>query len=81
MFKGRYLHTLDAKGRLSIPSRFREVLSRHREEVLILTNFDSCLVGQACHGPRQRQVPFQGLGLHQSQRTAFLLLMPFLLPA
>ncbi len=45
MFKGRYLHTLDAKGRLSVPSRFREVLAQHREEVLILTNFDSCLVG------------------------------------
>ena len=45
MFKGRYLHTLDAKGRLSIPSRFRETLAQHREEVLILTYFDACLWG------------------------------------
>lgn len=45
MFKGRYLHTLDAKGRLSIPSRFRETLAQHREEVLILTNFKNHLVG------------------------------------
>jgi len=45
MFKGRYIHTLDAKGRLSVPSRFREVLARHREETLILTNFDNCLAG------------------------------------
>ena len=45
MFKGRYAHNLDAKGRLSIPSKFREVLSDHQEEVLILTNFDSCLLG------------------------------------
>jgi len=45
LFKGRYAHTLDAKGRLSIPSKFREVLSDHQEEVLILTNFDTCLLG------------------------------------
>jgi MraZ protein len=45
MFKGRHYHTLDAKGRLSIPSKFREVLSEHQEDVLILTNFDSCLLG------------------------------------
>ena len=45
MFKGRYSHTLDAKGRLSIPSKFREVLSEHQEDILILTNFDSCLLG------------------------------------
>ena len=45
MFKGRYSHTLDSKGRLSIPSKFRDVLSDHQEDVLILTNFDSCLLG------------------------------------
>ncbi len=45
LFKGRYSHTLDSKGRLSIPSKFREVLSEHQEDVLILTNFDSCLLG------------------------------------
>ena len=45
MFKGRYAHTLDSKGRLSIPSKFRDVLTDHQEDVLILTNFDSCLLG------------------------------------
>lgn len=45
MFKGRYAHTLDSKGRLSIPSKFRDVLADHQEDVLILTNFDSCLLG------------------------------------
>jgi MraZ protein len=45
LFKGRYSHTLDSKGRLSIPSKFREVLSEHQEDVLILTNFDSCILG------------------------------------
>jgi MraZ protein len=45
VFKGRYAHTLDSKGRLSIPSKFRDVLADHQEDVLILTNFDSCLLG------------------------------------
>ncbi len=44
MFRGRYEHTIDGKGRLSIPSRFREILSEKYSETLILTNFDRCLV-------------------------------------
>ncbi len=43
MFRGRYEHTIDAKGRLSIPSKFREVLTINYDERLILTNFDNCL--------------------------------------
>jgi MraZ protein len=35
---------MDGKGRVSIPSRFREQLSeRHADEELIVTNFDRCL--------------------------------------
>jgi len=44
MFRGRYEHTIDSKGRLSIPSRFREILAEKYSEVLIVTNFDRCLV-------------------------------------
>jgi len=44
MFRGRYEHTIDGKGRLSIPSRFREILTDKYTETLILTNFGRCLV-------------------------------------
>ncbi|HLG20216.1 MAG TPA: division/cell wall cluster transcriptional repressor MraZ [Bdellovibrionota bacterium] len=44
MFRGRYDHTVDGKGRLSIPSRFREILSDKYSESLVVTNFDRCLV-------------------------------------
>lgn len=44
MFRGRYSHTLDSKGRVSIPAPFREVLSSAYEETLVITNFDHCLV-------------------------------------
>ncbi len=39
MFRGRYEHTIDSKGRLSIPSRFREVLLGKGDERLVITNF------------------------------------------
>ena len=44
MFRGRYEHTIDAKGRISIPSKFREVLSKKYDDRLVITNFDHCLV-------------------------------------
>lgn len=43
MFRGRYRHQIDTKGRLSVPSRFREILSSSFNERLIVTNFDQCL--------------------------------------
>ena len=43
MFRGRYEHTIDAKGRLSVPSKFREILATYDDDRLIVTNFDTCL--------------------------------------
>ena len=44
MFRGRYEHAIDSKGRISIPSRFREILTEKYDERLVITNFDHCLV-------------------------------------
>ncbi len=44
MFRGRYEHAIDAKGRISIPSKFREILSEKYDDRLVITNFDHCLV-------------------------------------
>ena len=43
MFRGRSRHSLDSKGRLAIPARFREVLETAGESTLVVTNHDSCL--------------------------------------
>lgn len=43
MFRGRFEHTIDEKGRTSIPIKFRELLSSHYDERLIISNFDNCL--------------------------------------
>ncbi len=44
MFKGRFEHTIDSKGRLSIPSKFREVLTERYDTRLVVTSFDGCLI-------------------------------------
>jgi MraZ protein len=43
MFRGRFDHTIDTKGRISIPSGFRMILERRSERPPILTNAFSCL--------------------------------------
>lgn len=45
MFRGRFEHSIDPKGRVSIPAKFREILCTNYDERLILTNFDGCLWG------------------------------------
>ncbi|MDP8257425.1 MAG: division/cell wall cluster transcriptional repressor MraZ [Candidatus Alcyoniella australis] len=37
-FAGRYYHTLDPKGRTSIPVSFREILSQNNFDRIVLTN-------------------------------------------
>ena len=39
MFRGSFEHTLDGKGRLSIPIKFREVLLGKGDERIVITNF------------------------------------------
>lgn len=43
MFRGRFDYSADVKGRLSVPSKFRDVLSTQYDERLVITNFDGCL--------------------------------------
>jgi MraZ protein len=43
MFEKRSNHTLDKKGRLSIPKRFMDELARMHESSLVVTNYGECL--------------------------------------
>lgn len=45
MFRGQYEHAIDAKGRTSVPARFRDVLVAGGEERLVMTRgLEPCLV-------------------------------------
>jgi MraZ protein len=48
MFRGRHEHTIDAKGRTSVPARYRDVLEAAGERRIVLTSaLDPCLVAYA----------------------------------
>jgi MraZ protein len=44
VFRGRTDQTIDQKGRISLPIRFREILFKQDDSTLVLTNFDGCLL-------------------------------------
>jgi len=45
MFRGSFEHSIDSKGRVSVPSRFREIISERYEGKLVLTmDFDKCIM-------------------------------------
>jgi transcriptional regulator MraZ len=46
MFRGSFEHTLDNKGRLSIPAKFRDVLLGKGDDRIVITNF--VVDGQRC---------------------------------
>lgn len=72
MFRGRFEHTIDEKGRLSIPSRFREILSARGESELILTDFDSCLAAYPREEWRQLEEKIKRLSTIQKDVRNFL---------
>lgn len=51
-FRGSYFHQLDSKGRVSVPSTFRQLLAASGEETMVITNFicdgARCLEGYTC---------------------------------
>jgi MraZ protein len=48
VFRGRYEHTIDAKGRTSVPARYRDALSAAGEKRIWITSaLDPCLVAYA----------------------------------
>ncbi len=43
-FRGQSVNRLDAKGRLRVPTKYREVLQNHYSDALIITIMDECLM-------------------------------------
>jgi len=73
VFIGSFHHTLDAKGRVSIPVQFRQVLTDRYEETLIITSdFDLCLVGYPVEEWRQIEEKMKTLPMMQKEVKDFL---------
>ncbi len=43
MFRGRFEYALDDKGRIKIPSKFKDILYKKSLKTLVLTIFDDCI--------------------------------------
>ncbi|MEK6682163.1 MAG: division/cell wall cluster transcriptional repressor MraZ [Nitrospirota bacterium] len=73
MFIGRYLHTIDSKGRVSVPVKFRETLTERYEEKLIITSdFDQCLVAYPTEEWRLIEEKTKSLPMMQAEVKDFM---------
>lgn len=43
MFRGRFEYTIDDKGRVKIPPKFKEILGSRQIGILVMTLFDECI--------------------------------------
>ncbi len=71
MFRGRFEHTIDSKGRVSIPAKFRELLAEKYDERLVLTNFDRCLVAYPFEEWRSVEEKVGSLSMVKKEVRAF----------
>ncbi|MGE5253020.1 MAG: division/cell wall cluster transcriptional repressor MraZ [Planctomycetaceae bacterium] len=71
MFRGRFEHTIDSKGRVSIPAKYRELLVEEHDERLIITNFDRCLVAYPYDEWRKVEEKIGSLSMVKKEAKAF----------
>ncbi|MFC5541345.1 MAG: division/cell wall cluster transcriptional repressor MraZ [Bacilli bacterium] len=68
MFMGEYQHTVDAKGRLIIPSKFREALGN---SFVITRGLDNCLFGYPMNEWRKLEEKLKDLPMTKKDARAF----------
>ena len=72
LFSGRYEYAIDDKGRLSVPAKFRDILSANYDMKLILTNLDGCLAAYPDKEWTDVQQRFAESGSMKRESRAFL---------
>lgn len=72
MFRGQYEHTIDPKGRVSIPSKFREVLSEKGDGRLVITHFDNHLMAYSFDEWRAFEDRMNSLSFVKEEEAAFV---------
>ncbi len=72
MFYGEYEHTIDRKGRIIIPSKFREVFKEHFVEKFYVTRgLDKCLFVFAEEEWRLQEQKFKSMSFTKSEARKF----------
>lgn len=71
VFRGRSLHSLDAKGRIRIPPRFRDILRDRYDDQLVVTNLDRCLIAYPLPEWERIEEKLGGLSLVRQDVKAF----------
>jgi MraZ protein len=69
MFMGEYQHSLDNKGRLIIPARFRERLG---ESLIVTRGLDHCLFGYPLDEWKNLEEKLKALPMTQADSRAFV---------
>ncbi len=72
MFAGRFEYAIDDKSRVSIPSKFREILSANHDMRLMVTNLDGCIVGYPYQEWMGIQQKISNYGAIKKEARAFL---------
>jgi MraZ protein len=72
LFTGRFEYGIDDKSRVSIPAKFREVLSANHDLRLILTNLDGCIVAYPYQEWLNIQETISNKGPIRKEARAFL---------
>ena len=71
MFRGRYEHTMTKTGRVSIPSKFREVLRKNNsDDTFVITNFDSYLIAYPMREWSELERKLSKISLTDSEATS-----------
>ena len=71
MFRGSSFHTIDAKGRLIIPARFRDVIRADGGERLMVSRMDGCLVAYPMEEWRRIETRIQQLAQKSASMRRF----------
>jgi len=71
-FRGQSVHRLDGKGRLRIPTKFREVLQSHYSDALVITMMEECLVAYPPEVWETIEAKVQDFSQVQPQQRAFM---------
>lgn len=66
MFRGSSFHTLDAKGRIIVPARFRDLIRANGDGVMV-SRMDSCLLAYTF--PEWHQIESRILALSEKSET------------